>query len=373
MVRVGVVMQHYKIHGGIESCVYSLIEALNGRGITPIVIGRLNDPSEEEGIHHEIRERFGRSVEFSFLPLWVDRFRKRNRLVKITQDASPYLALQLPFLNLDITYDFLEALPLRVPRGRYVKYLNFFIDPELAHAPMKTRKTGAFLDMMRMRAFSRGYPIFLNSQFSAETAAPVFGRRLPVIYPPVAVSRFWSTRDQPRRGIVSWGRFAPDKRNLDLVKAADHLHQSGFDEPFLLVGGTESFPAYYETVRGEVAARGLSNVKTIANRPMNEVIQILRSAAVYVHTTPNEPFGITTAEAMAAGCVPLVHDSGGQREVVPWRELRWADLPELESKLRALTGDPDRQRTWRGKCQEHVSSFSEERFQQALLAFLDDR
>jgi len=29
-----------------------------------------------------------------------------------------------------------------------------------------------------------------------------------------------------------------------------------------------------------------------------------------------EHFGITTVEAMAAGCVPLVYDSGGQAEIV---------------------------------------------------------
>jgi len=29
-----------------------------------------------------------------------------------------------------------------------------------------------------------------------------------------------------------------------------------------------------------------------------------------------EHFGITTVEAMASGCVPIVYDAGGQREIV---------------------------------------------------------
>ena len=373
MDRVGVVMQHYKIHGGIESCVYSLVEGLNRRDIVPVVVGRLNDPSEEEGIHREIEERFGRSLRFDFVPLWIDRLRKTRRLDRLTQDASPYLALHLPFLRLRLVYDFLEALPLWVPRGRYVKYWNYYLDPDPADSARRRRRTGPMFRWLQMRTFARGYPIFLNSAYTAESAAALLGRRLPVLYPPVAVRRFWSTQDRPRRGVATWGRFAPDKRQMDLLPVARLLADEGFEEPFCLVGGTESFPAYFEAIREKIASEGLANVSVVPNRPLSEVVEILRSTAIYVHLTVNEPFGITTAEAMAAGCIPLVHDSGGQTEIVPWPELRWKALPELARKIRHLAADPDVLRTWRARCQEHVLSFAEERFQDTLLGFLDRR
>jgi len=365
-------MQHYKIHGGIESCVYSLVEGLNRREIVPLVIGRLNDPSEEEGIHREIEERFGRSLRFDFVPLWIDRFKKTRRLDRLTQDASPYLALHLPVLRLRFVFDFLEALPLWVPEGRYVKYWNYYVEEDAA-GPRPRRRTGPLFDWLRMRAFRRGYPIFLNSAHAAESAQAVLGRRLPVLYPPVALRRFWSDQDRPRRGIVTWGRFAPDKRQMDVVAVARLLRDQGFEERFRLVGGTESFPAYARAIQGAIATQGLSNVSVVPNRPLAEVVEILRSTALYLHTTVNEPFGITTAEAMAAGCVPLVHDSGGQREIVPWAELRWNSLPELAEKIRGLAFDPEALRRWREACQEHVVIFGEDRFQETLLGLLDRR
>ncbi len=363
-------MQHYKIHGGIESCAYSLIEGLNRRGIVPDVIGRLNDPSEEEGIHREVSERFGRRLEFEFHPLWVDRFRKGALWKRVTTDASLYVPLQMPFLRLNFTFDFTLPLPLHVPRGRYLKYWNFYRGADNQSVPRRPRLTAPLLDPVRERLFDRGYPIFLNSRFASENATSVLGRRLPVVYPPVAVRRLWSAQTKARRGIVTWGRFSPLKRQLDVVRVAADLHDTGFHEPFYLMGGTETFPDYYQSVVDAIKSSGLSNVMAMGNRPFSEVVQVLQSSALYVHTGVNEPFGITTAEAMAAGCVPLAHDSGGQREIVPFENLRWRQLTELSEKIRRLVQHPEERDTWQARCQEHVLKFDEERFQEALLAFL---
>ncbi len=363
-------MQHYKIHGGIESCAYSLIEGLNRRGIVPDVIGRLNDPSEEEGIHREVSERFGRKLEFEFHPLWVDRFRKGPLANRVTTDASLYAPLQMAVLRLSFTFDFTLPLPLHVPRGRYLKYWNFYQGTEDKSVRRRERLTAPLLDTLRQRMFDRGYPIFLNSRFASENATSVLGRRLPVVYPPVAVRRLWSMQTKARQGIVTWGRFSPLKRQLDLVTVAADLRDAGFREPFCIMGGTETFPDYYQSVVDAIRSSGLSNVTAMGNRPFSEVVRILQSSALYVHTGINEPFGITTAEAMAAGCVPLAHDSGGQREIVPFGELRWTGLTELAQKIRHLIEHPEERDAWQAKCQEHVVEFDEGRFQDALLAFL---
>lgn len=366
-------MQHYTIHGGIENCAYSLVEGLNERGVMPVVLGRLNNPSEEENIHRAILERFGRRLRFEFQPVWIDRFRKGKRLRKMTQDPSPYLALQLPLLSLSFVFDFSLPLPLRVPRGRYVKYWNFQPEARGDSDQSRQRISGPLLDMLRGRAFERGYPIFLNSHFSADRAASFVGRRLPVLYPPVAIQRFWSTQDRPRRGIVSWGRFAPYKRQLELVNLAGRLARSGFEEPFTIMGGTESFPGYYRAVCDAAEALEVSNIRIVANPRFEQAVEVLRSAAIYVHMMIDEPFGITTAEAIAAGCVPLVHDSGGQREIVPVKELRWKTVEELAGAIRRMVTNSDALNHWRATCQEHVLQFAEARFQHTLLNFLERR
>ncbi|MFN8446945.1 MAG: glycosyltransferase, partial [Caldilineaceae bacterium] len=57
-----------------------------------------------------------------------------------------------------------------------------------------------------------------------------------------------------------------------------------------------------------------------------------------------EHFGITTVEAMAAGCVPIVIGKGGQSELVGHEVngLLWHSLPELISLSMELIGDPTR-------------------------------
>ncbi len=52
-------------------------------------------------------------------------------------------------------------------------------------------------------------------------------------------------------------------------------------------------------------------------------------------------FGITTVEAMSAGAVPVVIDSGGQRETVDHEVngFRWSELTELQNYTRRIAGD----------------------------------
>ncbi len=61
--------------------------------------------------------------------------------------------------------------------------------------------------------------------------------------------------------------------------------------------------------------------------------QILLSSQFYMHNLRNEPFGISTVEAIAAGCIPLVHNSGGQKEIVPIELLRFEDAEDAIQKF----------------------------------------
>jgi glycosyltransferase involved in cell wall biosynthesis len=55
-----------------------------------------------------------------------------------------------------------------------------------------------------------------------------------------------------------------------------------------------------------------------------------------------EHFGITISEAMASGCVPVVPNVGGPREIVGANEehgLMFGDVVELKSKVSMLLRD----------------------------------
>jgi len=63
---------------------------------------------------------------------------------------------------------------------------------------------------------------------------------------------------------------------------------------------------------------------------------LLQESRYFLHTVVNEPFGLTAVQAMAAGCLPIVHDSGGQRETVPNPRLRYRTLDEAPDMIRFL-------------------------------------
>jgi glycosyltransferase involved in cell wall biosynthesis len=74
--------------------------------------------------------------------------------------------------------------------------------------------------------------------------------------------------------------------------------------------------------------------------PLRRVKDLLADAKIYVHCALNEHFGISIVEAMAAGCVPVVHDSGGPREIVSDDVgYRWNSVTEAITQISSLVGN----------------------------------
>jgi glycosyltransferase involved in cell wall biosynthesis len=199
-----------------------------------------------------------------------------------------------------------------------------------------------------------------------------------VLFPPIRVHEL---KPGPKeRKILSVGRFfAPgaghNKKQLELVEAFGRMMRRsplhGWE--LHLVGGCEpSHLPYLEQIRQ--AATGLP-VFIHANAPRLLVDELFASSSLFWHATgfgENEErrpwvfehFGMTTVEAMAAGCVPVVIDKAGQREIVRHGVdgYRWSGMDELESYTRALAKD-DNLRDRLGKnAVLRAAAFSEEAF-----------
>jgi len=165
------------------------------------------------------------------------------------------------------------------------------------------------------------------------------------------------------------------KKQLELVEAFGRMVRRGKLQGWELhlVGGCEpSQRAYVDKVRR--AAEGLP-VHVHANAPRPLVEELFASSSVFWHATGLdedeekqpwvfEHFGITTVEAMAAGCVPVVIDKAGQREIVRHGVdgYRWSGLDELESYTRSLAGDAALRDRLARSAVERARTFSEEAF-----------
>ena len=85
-----------------------------------------------------------------------------------------------------------------------------------------------------------------------------------------------------------------------------------------------------------------------------------------------EPFGLTAVQAVAAGALPLVHDSGGQRETVPDATLRYTSLDDVPALIAAFEADPQGRRRRQAALFTHVQeTFAAARFAELLRPFLE--
>jgi glycosyltransferase involved in cell wall biosynthesis len=191
------------------------------------------------------------------------------------------------------------------------------------------------------------------SRYAAEWTERRWGVSCDVVPPPVDV-------DFPRRPkaplVVSVGRFstvAHTKKQLEMVRTYARLsaHALGGWE-YACIGGLNSRSEnqeYFERVRE--AGRGRP-VTVEANVPRARVCGLLERARIFWHAAgldenldrqPQlaEHFGIATVEAMAAGCVPVVIDRGGQSEIVTHGEngFLWKTLDELADYTTRLADD----------------------------------
>lgn len=228
--------------------------------------------------------------------------------------------------------------------------------------------------------FLEGYDVVLaNSRYTRGWISRLWRRSSDVLYPPVAVTR---VRRSPWRApvVLGLGRFfAPgsghSKRQLEMVRWWGELAA----EPELqgwtlhLVGGCEPRQEPY-LAQVRAAAAGLP-VEIEANVTRARVEELLGSATVFWSATgfgederrtpwASEHFGLTTVEAMAGGCVPVVIDRAGQAEIV--REgvdgYRWSAPEELIRRTREVAADDQLRARLSEAAVKRAQQFSDEAF-----------
>jgi len=173
--------------------------------------------------------------------------------------------------------------------------------------------------------------ILANSKYTSNAVRKLAGGTSTLLYPPVSKSFYDNGDDTDGRGniVVSLSRIAPEKR-LTRIPFIARFTNKGIR--FRIVGIKGSVQEL-QRIKESIEANQVSDrVEITTDVPREELRRILRRSKVFLHVTNGEHFGVAVAEAMASGCIPIVHDSGGPREFVP-KHLRFNQLREASEKI----------------------------------------
>jgi glycosyltransferase involved in cell wall biosynthesis len=202
------------------------------------------------------------------------------------------------------------------------------------------------------------------------------------VYPPVDNDFL---RVPKENVILSVGRFAVPgeghgKKQGEMLAAYKQVEEELNGWRYVTVGGLADTPVhqnFFNALRDQAALCRRAQVHDNLGR--DELKRIYERASIFWHaagygTDDSDPllvehFGISTVEAMAAGCVPVVINKGGPREVVEHgvSGFLWDTLEELKSYTSLLARDQELRERMSEAARERAKLFSRESF---LLRFL---
>lgn len=202
------------------------------------------------------------------------------------------------------------------------------------HFPMLKKPSHFFWRIYLMPIYSQiGYSynnydhIIANSNFTKEVLEKSSAKNnIKVINPPTDTLSSNENADvlikSKKNIILVVGRFVPEKKILLAIEQFKLIHRLHDDYMLCIIGtSSESNNNYYE----EIKRRSNGFPIFIYNKePRTTLEDLYRSTKIYWHLRGHgesdnrmfENFGITTVEAMNRGCIPIVINKGGPKEIV---------------------------------------------------------
>ena len=226
--------------------------------------------------------------------------------------------------------------------------------------------------------------IIAQSRYTRGWVQEYWNREAAVVNPPIdlpAGPPEWAAK---RNLILGVGRFfatGHTKRQDLLVESFRRLCDRGLEGWELHLAGAvhrdAAHAGYYERVSARAAGYP---VVLHPDAGYQEVQDLYRSAAIFWHAAgygvdpradPGalEHFGMTTAEAMAAGAVPLAYGVGGQAEVLAdnVEGHLWSTPADLEARTIELVGDPAMRRRMGEAAAAGSRRFGRDEFRRKML------
>ncbi|MEM1643391.1 MAG: glycosyltransferase [Desulfurococcaceae archaeon] len=372
-------MKAYLLHlftvcGGGERVSLEMAKALSEIGLEVVYVTNsaegLKKCSELFGLPGNYRVLETRSLLEDVLSI-TGRFIRYRRLLLISKIYGELKALGVDGLVIDTGTN--------APSGVHVSYIHY--PAVLSAKELNTLYWRAYNWLIKRKVGSLvGKPklVLTNSSWTAGFIKNVYGLDAHVLHPPVDVEYYAYDGRRKEKTIVTISRLTPEKNLHLLPRIASKLP----DYEWYLVGSVELKGLLkaislrtYRRVKEEVEKLNARNFHVELNIPRRELRELLLSASFYVHPLFPEHFGIAVAEAMSAGCIPIVYrDGGAWTDVVSLisQDLGYTELEDVISIIRKLENDSEQVSIMRGKSIEQVEEFKAETFRKKFIEYLEE-
>ena len=220
--------------------------------------------------------------------------------------------------------------------------------------------------------------IIYNSNFTRNNSENNWPIKSEVIYPPVDVDKIKPLRKQ--KYILSVGRFFGFLKNKKQELLIDTFKDLYKDKVFkewslhLVGSASKGDEIYLEKLKKR--ATGFQ-IKFYPNLEYDKLINLYGESSMYWHATgygetdptKMEHFGISTVEAMAGGCVPVVIGKGGQMEIIKSGDcgFLWRSLDELKEFTLKLINNQRLQDKMAKNAIIRAQNFSRSKFEERIL------
>ncbi len=380
--RVGIV-QNKIIFGGRLKVVLGIIKVLNDRGIIPDVITFDTAISQKN-----VYARYGIKVLFKLkkIPSSLSRIPGELNLLVFSSYLKK-LSEQYDFFIDSNNTSFL--MPKSIPVLSYIHFPRAArfrtCDKDIHRPDLGTKQYLNPYDLYsillsfiyKFHHLNKNNYVIANSRFTRKHILlmyPQYKRHIPVVYPPLmTTSNLFNSKISPvtqrKKSICSIGRFCREKNQMAIIRIAQCAPDWNFD----LIGFSENSNEYLQKCFLHVKRMKLNNVLFHINASHEIMARILRNSLFFIHTNIKEPFGLSIAESILYGCLPIVHNSGGQVEIVPVPDLRFDSFKEVPGKITAFEKDLNLLAQYQDKLLRFVKSrFNEDNFSNDLNKVIDD-
>ena len=206
--------------------------------------------------------------------------------------------------------------------------------------------------------------ILANSDWTGRRVHEAYGMRSQTLYPPVMAGGPqlpWAEREN---SFVAAGRLVGNKRMDWIIGVLGKVRERHPNIRLHLAGSQDSRCEARDFLRDlrRLVRANRDWVELHENLSRDGLMELMGRCRYGIHALVNEHFGMAPAEALMAGCIPFVHNSGGQVEITGSDPRLCYEDDEAAAKISAVLDSVELQRDLLGSLAARRELFTVDRF-----------